>query len=219
MYIQIDGLDAINTAAPSYSSVTDVALPVELTSFTVKTDNLGVTLNWKTATETNNAGFDIERTAAGAQAKKEWQKIGYVEGSGTSNAPKEYSFKNNNVQTGNYAYRLKQIDRDGAFTYSQQVEAVVAAPREFTLSQNYPNPFNPTTTINFAIAEDSRVSVKVYDIVGREVATMVDGDVAAGYYNISFNAKDLASGVYMYRITAKHAQSVFVQTKRLVLMK
>jgi hypothetical protein len=218
-YIEINGDDRTDNSAPFYNSITDISLPVELTDFTVTMENLGATLSWKTATENNNAGFEIERTASGPQTKKEWTKVGYVAGSGTCNSPKEYSFKNKNVQVGTYSYRLKQIDRDGGFKYSQEVEAVVAPPREFALSQNYPNPFNPSTTINFALAEDSRVTVKVYDITGRETATLVDGDVPAGYYNLAFNARTLASGVYLYRITAKHGQSVFTQTKRLMLMK
>jgi hypothetical protein len=219
-FIKIDSHDRTDYTTPFYNNITnDVPLPVELTSFTMSMDNLGATLNWKTATEKNNAGFEIERAAAGPQEKKEWVKVGYVEGSGTSNSPKEYSFKNKNVQTGTYAFRLKQIDRDGGFTYSKEIEAIVAPPREFTLSQNYPNPFNPSTTINYTLAEDSRVSVIVYDIVGRETATLVDGDASAGYYNLSFDARALASGVYLYRITAKHAQSVYTETKRLMLMK
>jgi hypothetical protein len=219
-HIAIDGQRVLNSTAPFYASSTDVALPIELVDFKVAMDNLGATLSWKTATEKNNAGFDVERVAIGTDLlKKEWTKVGYVAGSGTSNAPKEYFFRNKSVQTGKYSYRLKQIDRDGGFAYSKELEAEIAAPKQFTMSQNYPNPFNPSTTINFALAENSRVTVKVYDIVGREVSTLTDGEMPAGYYNLPFDARGLSSGVYLYRIVAKYGSLAFTQTKRLMLMK
>jgi hypothetical protein len=219
-YLEIDGADVTNYETPLYRPSTTVPLPVELTSFIATADERGVVLAWKTATETNNAGFDIERSMPGAKnGAKVWAAVGHVEGSGTSNAPKDYAFRNKNVMSGTYAYRLKQIDRDGKFTYSPAVEAVVGPPKEFSLSQNYPNPFNPATTINYGLAEDSRVSMKVYDITGREVASLIDGTVVAGSYAVPLDARSLASGVYFYRLTAAHGKATFTETKRFMLLK
>ena len=195
-------------------------LPVELSHLTASADDHGVLLAWKTATETNNAGFGIERSASAlTDGARKWAQVGFVDGSGTSNAPKEYTFRNTNVLSGKYLFRLKQVDRDGKFQYSPEVEAVVAPPKQFSLSQNYPNPFNPATTIVYGIAEDSRVSMKVYDITGREVAALVDGNVTAGSYAVPFDARSLSSGVYFYRLTAAHGQSTYTETKRLMLLK
>ncbi|MGE5314781.1 MAG: T9SS type A sorting domain-containing protein, partial [Acidobacteriota bacterium] len=152
-------------------------------------------------------------------AQKKWASVGYVEGGGTTNAPKQYVFKNKNVQTGTYVYRLKQIDRDGAFKYSQEVEAVIAAPKEFALSQNYPNPFNPSTNVNFTLAEKSRVQIKIYDLTGREVKTIMEEEKEPGYYTVGVDGHMLSSGVYLYRLTASHGGQVFTGVKRMMLVK
>jgi hypothetical protein len=192
-------------------------LPVELTSFTTAVRKSTITLSWKTATETNNYGFEIERSAFG---EAQWRKVAFVEGAGTTNAPKEYSLVDKNLSRGTYVYRLKQIDRDGKFEYSHSVEAIVTAlPDVFGLSQNYPNPFNPSTTISFALPVYSTVTVIVYDMTGREVATVIDKDVAPGYYGVPFDGASLSSGVYFYRMTAIHGGLVFSEVKRFMLIK
>ena len=184
-------------------------LPVELSAFTASAVHGKVVLNWRTATEVNNYGFDIEK-------KNEiWQKIGYVSGHGTTNAPQSYSYADNSA-AGKIVYRLKQIDRDRKFEYSKEVEVtIVTTPTVFALSQNYPNPFNPTTVINYSIASASLVSLKVFDMLGREILTLVNGQMDPGNYTAAFDASRLSSGVYFYRLDA----GTFSDVKRLSLMK
>ena len=199
-------------------------LPVELTSFTAKTTNSSATLHWQTATEMNNYGFEIERRMTsplsppyqGGDVRGGWQKIGFVQGAGTSNAPREYNFTDQRLSSGRFVYRLKQIDNDGSFKYSQEAEVTIVVPKVFALSQNYPNPFNPSTTINFTLAEDSHVSLRVFDMLGREVQTLVNGEMKAGeVHNVLFDASKLSSGLYFYRLeTGKNSL-----VKKLVLMK
>ncbi len=185
-------------------------LPVELVSFAAIVNGPSVTLDWRTATETNNYGFDIERKSTSS-----WSKVGFVEGHGTTNAPQSYRYSDNTV-SGKIVYRLKQIDRDGKFEYSKEVEVtMVATPTVFALSQNYPNPFNPTTVIGYSIASASHVSLKVFDMLGREIATLVNGQMAPGNYTAAFDASRLSSGVYFYRLDA----GTFSDVKRLSVMK
>jgi hypothetical protein len=190
----------------------DGALPVEMTSFTaaMQSANCAI-LKWSTATEVNNNGFEIERRAANseqltANSKQSivnsWQKIGFVAGAGTSNSPKEYSFTDNSLSPGVQIYRIKQIDNDGTFKYSAsaQVDAGVAA-KSFQLLSNYPNPFNPSTEIRFSVPEDGFASLKVYNILGQEVATLFNGIAQSGHYiAATFNAGSFASGVYFSRL-------------------
>lgn len=189
-------------------------LPVELSSFTSNVNRNEVTLNWTTSTETNNKGFEIERTKA---AIINWESVKFVNGAGSSNAPINYSFEDKNLTSAKYKYRLKQIDYNGNFKYyelSNEVE--IGVPSKFELSQNYPNPFNPQTKINFSLPFDTKVMLKVFDLTGREVAALVNGDVKpAGYYSVEFNGTGFASGLYIYRIqTDKETQS-----KKMVLVK
>jgi hypothetical protein len=227
----------IGTNYPSLINAPDPSLPVELVSFTAAVRPGAVTLNWQTATEKNNYGFEIERKEVrvsglefavpdgrhGEQytnpetqnSNQAWVRVGFVEGSGTTNAPKSYSYVDESA-TGNVVYRLKQIDRDGKFEYSQEVEVMITqTPKLFALMQNYPNPFNPTTTIAFSIPKANNVTLKIFDAIGREVATLVNGVRSAGEYNVEFNASTLASGMYLYRLQA----GSFVETKKFVLMK
>jgi hypothetical protein len=176
-------------------------LPVELTSFTAVTRGQNVELRWSTATEVNNYGFEVERAMMNDElGMKKWMKVGFVEGSGNSNAPKEYSFTDKAGASGTYSYRLKQIDRDGRFEYSPTVEVVMAhVAQAYTLEQNYPNPFNPTTTIRFSVPAVERATVTVYDITGREVAVLFNDVANPGQmYNVQFTGKGLASGIYIY---------------------
>ena len=186
--------------------------PVELASFTSSTVANNVKLNWSTVNEENNSGFDIERKLSTG----EWTKIGNVAGNGTSTVSHSYSFEDRNIATGNYNYRLKQIDFNGNFEYySLSYEVIVGVPSKFELSQNYPNPFNPSTTINYQLANNSFVSLKIYDMSGKEVAALVNTMQTAGYYSVNFNALSLSSGMYFYTIKAND----FVSTKRMMLVK
>ncbi len=187
-------------------------IPVELISFTANTTNDGdVVLQWSTSTETNNLMFEIERRVE----SREYFTIGFVEGSGTTTELKEYSFIDQSVEPGKYFYRLKQIDFNGAYEYSNEIEVDVKGIFSFALEQNYPNPFNPSTTISFAIGNSSFVTLKVHDVLGNEVATLVNEEKHVGLYEINFDASALSSGIYYYQMQAGD----FIQTKKLVVMK
>ena len=198
----------------------DIPLPVELTSFVSSVSGNNVILNWLTTSETNNSGFDIERAIItidnGQLTIDSWTKIGNVSGKGTINEPREYSFTDKNLASGNYSYRLKQIDYNGNFEYfNLSNEVNVGALSEFELSQNYPNPFNPTTNLEFGISELGFVSLKVYNASGKEVATLVNEVKPAGYYAVNFNGANLTSGIYFYTLSAGY----FTATKRMLLIK
>jgi hypothetical protein len=188
-------------------------LPVELSSFTVTAGVRSAALAWTTATEINNYGFEVERTASG---RIQWQRIGFVEGAGTTNAPKAYSYSDRDIPAGTSSYRLKQIDRDGKFVYSHIVEAApTLAPDEYELSQNYPNPFNPATTIGFDLKNDSYTRMIVYNALGEQVANLVNTVLAAGRHSVVFDASQLPGGIYLYRLDA----GAFVQVKKMTLLK
>ena len=171
-------------------------------------------LNWVTATETNNLGFEIERRVEGSNT---WINRGFEQGAGTSTQTHSYSFSDDvsDLSAGSVFYRLKQIDFDGRFEYSDEVMVISVPPTRFNLAQNYPNPFNPTTVIQYAIPVESHVTIKVLNAIGEEVAELLNETKAPGTYEINFNAKSLSSGVYFYRIQAGN----FVETKRMMLIK
>ncbi|MBE0569982.1 MAG: T9SS type A sorting domain-containing protein [Ignavibacteriaceae bacterium] len=188
-------------------------IPVELISFNASIINKKVHLNWSAATETNNSGFEILRFT---QNDNEWNSIGFVPGFGTTTEPKSYSFSDEDVTTGTYNYRLKQIDFDGMFTYSNEIEVEVDfTPKEFVLYQNYPNPFNPSTVISYQLPLSSDVTLKVYDVLGNEVATLVNEEKQAGVYEVEFDGSSLASGMYLYKLQA----GSFIETKKMILTK
>jgi hypothetical protein len=190
-------------------------VPVELTSFAATTDNRNVTLNWSTATELNNSGFQVERSSGSA-----YEVVGFVAGSGTTTEVRNYNFVDQNVASGTYSYRLKQVDFDGTFEYSNTIEVEVLGVKEFALGQNYPNPFNPSTTINFSLAVGSKVSLKIFDVLGQEVATLINGQLAAGSQEVSFDASSINSGVYFYRIDASGVDGQkFSSVKKMILTK
>jgi hypothetical protein len=190
-------------------------IPVELTSFAATTDNRNVTLNWSTATELNNSGFQVERSSGSA-----YEVVGFVAGHGTTTDIQRYTFVDQNVNAGNYTYRLKQVDFDGTFEYSDAIEVEVLGVKEFALGQNYPNPFNPSTTINFSLAVDSKVSLKIFDVLGQEVATLINGQMSAGSQKVSFDASSINSGVYFYRIDASGVDGQkFSSVKKMILTK
>jgi hypothetical protein len=191
-------------------------LPVELASFTSSVSRNNVTLNWSTTREINNSGFDVERKLT---TGTEWSRVGNVAGNGNSSVTHNYSY-NERANTGRYDYRLKQIDFNGNFSYySLSNEVEVGVPSEYAMSQNYPNPFNPSTKVDYDLPYDGKVSIILYDISGREVANLVNEVKTAGYYTLQFNASNLASGMYFYRISAQGGDKNFVSTKKMVLIK
>jgi hypothetical protein len=188
-----------------------IVLPVEFTAFSASVADGIVQLTWSTATELNNKGFEVERKGNG-----EFMVIGFVVGKGTSAEPVQYSFSDKNADPGKYSYRLKQVDFNGSFAYSEVVEVELSVPLTFGLSQNYPNPFNPTTTINFQIAEPVNVTLTIYNALGAEVAVLINNQFTTpGQHTAQFNASKLASGTYVYRLTA----GSFVETRKMILMK
>ena len=190
-------------------------VPVELSSFTASISGKNVTLNWITASEVNNSGFEIQR-----KSENEFAAIGFVDGNGTTTNIQNYSFTDENLSAGTYTYRLKQIDFNGTFEYSNEIEVVVSIPSEFSLEQNYPNPFNPSTVISFNLAVDSDVSLKVFNILGQEVVSLLNNRISAGTQQINFNAAGLNSGVYFYQLEAKGIDgSNFSSTRKMLLTK
>jgi hypothetical protein len=177
----------------------DNPLPVELSSFSAIIKNGEVILKWRTDTEVNNYGFEVHKSEINSP-KSEWTQIGFVQGNGNSNSPKEYSFIDEKVKTGKYSYRLKQIDTDGNFEYSKIIEVNIELPAEYELSQNYPNPFNPSTTIRFTIPEPGNVKLIVYNIIGEQIYELMNEYKEAGGHTISFNASGLNSGIYIYKL-------------------
>lgn len=198
-----DTFDGLGDASP---------LPVELTTFTANVVENNVSLIWETATEVNNYGFDVERK----EELGNWNKVAFIEGHGNSNSPKYYSYNDKSVSTsGKYFYRLKQVDIDGSFEYSDQVEVNFGAPNDFSLNQNYPNPFNPTTSIQFSIPSESRVRLSVFNVIGEEVAEIVNNNLSAGIHTVEFNASNLNSGIYFYKIEASN----FIEIRKMMLVK
>jgi hypothetical protein len=181
------------TFAYSLASV----LPVELKSFNAQTSGSNVNLNWSTASEVNNLGFEVQKKVAG-----EFVAIGFVNGKGTTTETQNYSFADNGLQNGSYTYRLKQVDYNGTFEYSSEVNADVTGPQYFSLGQNYPNPFNPSTKIEFNLASDSKVTLKVFNLLGEEVTTLLNGNLSSGKHFVDFKSLNLNSGVYLYRLDA-----------------
>lgn len=202
-----------------YKFYLDEPVPVELALFTAQVNNNSVTLNWETSSEINNSGFEIERLQTfGNTQSLNWQLIGFEEGRGTSTGQMKYSFKDNNLFPGDYKYRIKQIDFDGTFKYYQLSETIeIILPNRLELSQNYPNPFNPNTFINFNLPEGTsqNVQLKIYDVLGNEVAVLINEVKEAGSYKIEFNAENLSSGIYYYKLTS----GGFTDTKKMVVLK
>ena len=189
------------------------ALPVELTSFTAKVVGNTIELNWITGTEVNNYGFEVERSSNITLGG--WERIGFVEGQGNSNSPKEYSFTDSPKGGSKFSYRLKQIDTDGKYAYSNVINIEINLPIEVRLNQNYPNPFNPSTNISYSISKSSRVVLSVYDVLGNLVTTLVNENQEIGSYTINFNAGELSSGIYYYKLQVGD----FVAVKKMLLLK
>ena len=232
-----------NVVVNSYNSLTTLnvelvssIIPVELVSFSYSINDNDVTLNWITASETNNMGFEIERkqvlstqSSVGNLENSYWEKIDFVNGGGTTTEPQTYYFLDNNLDAGNYQYRLKQIDFDGTFAYSNTIEVEIITPNKFSLEQNYPNPFNPVTKISYTIptsplnpspyeGEGNRerfITLKVYDVLGNEIATLVNEEQTSGNYEVEFSNKNISSGIYFYVLQAES----FTESKKMILIK
>lgn len=212
-----------NSAGNSgYSNLAQVTtfVPVELSSFTAHVADRNVNINWTTATELNNRGFDIERNMAG-----EWEKIGFSDGKGTTTEESYYSFTDKftfESFSGTITYRLKQLDFDGTYAYSPEIEINVDfTPKEYTLYQNYPNPFNPTTTIKYSLPFESNVRIVVYNILGEVLTVLLDELQQVGFHDYNWNASNLSSGIYIYTIDAKSVtgDNKYSAVKKMILMK
>jgi photosystem II stability/assembly factor-like uncharacterized protein len=187
-------------------------VPVELISFTASVNDKDILLNWETATEINNKGFEIERKSSGS----EYKFINFIPGNGTTTDPKIYQYVDKNVSAGIYTYRLKQVDFDGSFAYSNETKVNMnTVPDKFTLHQSYPNPFNPVTRIKFEIPTKQMVELKVYDLLGREAAVIIKEELSPGIYERDWDASGYSSGIYYYRITA----GTFTETRKMILVK
>jgi hypothetical protein len=208
------------TAAPTLTidgvrigtSWNDGAVPVELASFTSVIKDNDITLKWQTITELNNKGFEVYRNS---------EMIKFVPGFGTSSEKKSYQYLDKNLNNGTYTYSLVQVDLNGTKKTIGTTEAIVSSvPKEFSLSQNYPNPFNPSTIINFALPSDAKVNLKVYNVLGVEVANLIDNNLSAGLHQAKFNASSFNSGIYFYTLSAKGIDgSTFSNTMKMLLVK
>ena len=183
----------------------NTVVPVELTSFTADVIKKSVKINWSTATETNNSGFEVQRKSN----IEEWSTIDFIAGSGTTTQVKNYSYSDNLASAGIYTYRLKQIDLNGSYEYSEEISVEVSFPNEFYLAQNYPNPFNPITVIEFSLPEDaSNVRLSIYNSLGEQLTELVNTALAAGNYSYQWNAQNVATGVYIYKLQTDKFLSV-----------
>jgi pectin methylesterase-like acyl-CoA thioesterase len=193
-------------------------LPVELSTFTAVSNGRNVELKWSTSTEKNSSSFEVEKKQA---LLSDWQTIGSVKAADLSNSTKNYNFTDKNAVTGKFNYRLKMVDNDGSFSYSKIVNVDIAAPANFDLSQNYPNPFNPSTKINYSLPFESNVKITIYNSLGESVKELVNSFQPGGYYEMTFDAKSLSSGIYFYCISAvsKDGLHNFTNTKKMMLLK
>ena len=192
------------------------AVPVELTSFSYKLSGSGITLNWSTATEKNNTGFEVQVSSDGS----DFNTVGFVQGSGTTTERNNYSFNYENFETSDLHFRLKQIDFNGNFEYSQVIKINAFQPEGFELQQNYPNPFNPSTKISFSLPETGNLKLSVFSLSGEKVTDLYTGMMDAGFHTIKFDATDLSSGIYFYRAEFYgFSGKRFIETKKLTLNK
>lgn len=194
-----------------YRSIKSTVVPVELSSFNVSADKNNVNLVWRTATELNNKGFEIERKSAGG----EFGKIAFVNGNGTTTETNSYTYTDKDVPNGKYSYRLKQIDFDGESSFSKAIEVKIDLAKKFILEQNYPNPFNPSTSIKFDLPKTSQVKLFIYDILGNAVETLVNSQLTGGRYSIEWNAAEFPSGVYFYKLETPD----YTRTNKMILVK
>jgi len=207
----------INGTWSGGGSICTGALPVSLSSFTHSADKRNVTLMWVTEWELNNKGFRVERTFA---AENSWKEIAFIEGKGTSNVSSGYIYRDEKLKAAEYKYRIKQEDFNGNYEYYDLGTVVkISPPKNFDMGQNYPNPGNPNTKINFEMPVNGKINIKVYDLLGREVFTLLNENREADYYTLEFNGSNIASGVYFYRIHAEGEGQNFTKTMKMVIVK
>jgi hypothetical protein len=191
-------------------------IPVELSSFTANVNNNSVNLYWTTESESNNFGFEIQRS----KTNTNFNKIDFIQGHGTTSQPYSYEYKDSYLPAGKYFYRLKQIDTDGTSSLSKTLEITIFNPSKYKLLQNYPNPFNPSTIISFEIPENSKVTLSIFSINGHLVRELLKSFKAAGTHSCTWNGKDesgktVSNGIYLYRISTGQ----FSQTRKMILAK
>ena len=214
----------INYGTPCYPTVAEWSFitepdptPVEFISFRSEVLNGRVILSWSTASETNNKGFEVGREVCSKQNAESslWERIGFVGGNGTTSRQKDYSFIDKNVSAGTYSYRLKQVDFNGGFKFSDEIRVAVNTVYDFILSRNYPNPFNPVTNIRYEIPYSGMVTVKIYDVLGKEIATLVSEEKQAGSYSLRFDGSSLSGGVYFYQLKS----GSLIKNRKMILLK
>ena len=200
--------------ATCFGLVPSSVLPVEISSFNASIKENRVELKWTSVSEVNNYGFEVHRASINSNAL--WENVGFVRGNGNSNSIKQYNFVDESAANGKYIYRLKQIDNNGKFTYSKEIELNINyIPQEFSLSQNYPNPFNPTTVINYSIAKPGKVNISLYNTLGEKISVLLDEYKEIGDYKINFNARNLSSGIYFYQLRSE----TYTKTLKMLLTK
>jgi hypothetical protein len=194
--------------------VAGTPMPVELSSFSAVILENGIKLKWRTETELNNYGFEVQRSISNVQSQR-WQLLGFIDGHGNSNSPNDYSFVDESATDGKYYYRLKQIDTDGTIEYSKIIEIDLGIVVNYELNQNYPNPFNPSTTISFSLPVSNNVSLKIFNALGEEIITLIESFLEPGVHTYTFNAEDLATGLYVYQLST----SEITQTRKMLYLK
>ncbi len=201
-----------NMESGSIKGTPETSVPVEMSQYTATAvEDNSVSIEWKTESEINNYGFEIQRSTDNTN----FAKIAFVEGNGTTSISNAYSFIDNSLPAGDYYYRIKQIDFNGQFKYTDVIEVTVSAPEEYRLHQNYPNPFNPETNIMFALKEPGNVSLKVFSVTGQEVSDLADGNMGAGSHTVTLNASDFVSGIYFYVLKVND----FISVRKMLLLK
>ncbi|MGC8859540.1 MAG: T9SS type A sorting domain-containing protein [Ignavibacteria bacterium] len=205
------------TSFSSYTGGEQGAMPVELLLFTARANAKSAILSWATGMEMNNAGFEIYRSNTN---ENNWMKVGFVPGKGNSNVRVDYSFEDKNLMPGKYLYQLKQVDYNGtSTTYLLNTFIEITVPKKLTLSQNYPNPFNPVTKIDYNLPTDAKISMKIYDLSGREIYSLVNTFQKAGTYTVTFDGTNLATGIYLYSLVVESNGKIESFTKKMTLIK
>ena len=214
IWMRLDGNSLSVWTALIYDST--VVVPVELSGFTAESNSGSILLKWQTVSELNNQGFEIHRKkTVGANKDSEWSVVGFVPGKGTTTEISEYRFEDRPFISGEFSYRLKQVDFDGSFSFSNEVDVQFITLNDFGIEQNYPNPFNPSTIIEYKLPVKSLVQIKVFDMLGKEITILVDEEKPEGIHEVQFNGEEFASGLYIYKMIVGN----FEQTRKMMLIK
>jgi hypothetical protein len=195
-----------------YTAIVDQLIPVELTSFTARIADGKILLEWTTASEKNNLGFEILRSTDAEN--RQWATVGFISGKGSSTEAQHYSFSDEDL-VGKVYYRLRQVDYNGTYNYSEIIEINAVSTYSIRLEQNYPNPFNPITTINYQLGNDGFVNLKVFNSLGEEVEELVNEFQIGGSYQFEFEAADLPSGIYVYKLSAGD----YTESRKMIFLK